>query len=122
METMTKPPRKSGKSTPHGIYVSEAIWERAERRASLEGVSMNYALAELLEGYALGKIRRIPGQSEGKGTPRNSTHSQRVTDKLWNAVRRMAHAEGVGTNRVMVDLLDAYGRGKLNLPTIVKTY
>lgn len=48
--------RKNAASVVRSVRTSEEVWEAAGRRAEAEGVTMNHALGELLEGYARGMI------------------------------------------------------------------
>lgn len=106
----------------HGLYVSEEMWQRAERRAEVDGVNVNFVMNELYEGYVIGKIKRIPHQAEGKTIARTSTHSVAVPNELWAKLKRIAAAQSIPVNTITRDLMDAYGRGKVNLPKVVKTY
>jgi hypothetical protein len=58
---------------------------------------------------------KVAGQSK-------PSHSIRTTDEVWLRARRRSVAEGTTINGVMNELLDGYGRGMINLPTITKSY
>jgi hypothetical protein len=46
----------------------------------------------------------------------------RCTDELWASAKRRADADGTQMNTVIVELLEGYARGYINLPKITKSY
>lgn len=48
--------------------------------------------------------------------------SVRVSDEVWEAARERATSEGVTLTRVIVSILEGYGQGKVNLPTVHVDY
>jgi len=50
----TPAPKK--RSSVHSLRTPDDLWKKAEKRAKEEGVTMNYALNEFIEGYSLGFI------------------------------------------------------------------
>lgn len=53
---------------------------------------------------------------------RTASHSVRTTDALWLKAKRRATFEGVTMNHVISEFLEGYANGRINLPTVVKTY
>jgi hypothetical protein len=57
-----KPPRVPGRRNPgavgtvHSIRCTDDLWKAAKDRADQEGVTMNYVITEIMEGYALGAM------------------------------------------------------------------
>lgn len=49
-------PRGGSYDPVRSVRVGETVWEKAKRRAALEGVTMSYVLSEIAEGYAEGSI------------------------------------------------------------------
>jgi hypothetical protein len=53
----TKQPHQPGNPTSvHSVRVSDSMWEAAKRRSKLEGVTMNFVVAQILEGYGRGLV------------------------------------------------------------------
>jgi hypothetical protein len=55
-----KQPRVPGRRNPatvgtvHSIRCTDELWTNAKARADREGVTMNYVITEIMEGYARG--------------------------------------------------------------------
>lgn len=45
---------RSKTSAVHSVRCTDELWTRAKRRADHEGVSMNFVVSQILEGYAAG--------------------------------------------------------------------
>ena len=58
-------------SEVHSVRTPNDIWDKAKRRAQHEGVTMNYVLASILEGYANGlmDLPRVQKHYEPTRTP-----------------------------------------------------
>ena len=109
---------------PHSVRCLEETWIKAKRQSDLDDVTMNYAITELLEGYARGFLNLpMAGIKKPKsGAERAAAHSIRCTDELWNSAKRRAKSEGITMNDVIVGIMDAYARGLMNLPTVTKSF
>jgi hypothetical protein len=54
--TRGRRPFGSEKIPVRSVRVSDAIWEKAKRRASYEGVNMSHVIHAIIEGYAEGLV------------------------------------------------------------------
>jgi hypothetical protein len=46
----------SGRSPAHSIRCPDDVWEKARRRAEMEGRTISHAAALLIQGYAEGRV------------------------------------------------------------------
>ena len=44
----------SNKTAAHSVRTTDELWTKAKRRAEAEGVTMNFVINEILEGYSRG--------------------------------------------------------------------
>lgn len=51
--------RQQVRSASHSVRCTDELWESAKARADDEGVTMNYVISEILEGYAR-KLMDLP--------------------------------------------------------------
>jgi len=56
MRTSSRRPNDAGSFPVRSVRVSDEVWEKAKRRANLEGVTMSRVLALVVEGYADGYL------------------------------------------------------------------
>jgi hypothetical protein len=98
------------------------------RQAASDGVTTNYAITEILEGYARG-MKKVGGSLElgaiktrEAGQPRGAGHSIACTDELWNASKRQASLDQLTMNDILVLIMDGYARGTLSLPRVMKSF
>lgn len=54
------------------------------------------------------------------GTKHAPTRSIRIEDSVWETARRRANLEGVTMSRVVYELVDAYGKGRISTREEVK--
>lgn len=55
-------------------------------------------------------------------TPPASIHSLRCTDEIWAVAQKRAWGEDLTMNRLLGELLEGYGNGGIDLPTVLKKY
>ncbi len=48
--------KPTARTSSHSVRASDELWLRARKRADAEGVSLNFVLNEILEGYARGMV------------------------------------------------------------------
>lgn len=51
-----------------------------------------------------------------------SSHSLRCPDVTWARAVARARKEGIQVNTMIREILDGYGRGLIDLPTVTKQY
>lgn len=49
-------PSTNATSASHSVRTTDELWEMARQRAAKDGVSLNYVINEILEGYARGML------------------------------------------------------------------
>lgn len=124
MQTQTHRARPgTAKTKPHSVRTTESLWLGAARRAKEEGVTTNYAITELMEGYARGYLK-LPKLSQLPSTtaPREPGHSVRATDELWNTTKRAADSDNLTMNDVVTLILHGYSTGLMDLPKVTKSF
>lgn len=88
-------------------------WETAKNRAYKEGVSLAYAIAQLMEAYAL----RIAGYDLPAGERSTGpSRSIRVDTQIWKATQKRALSEGATTTDAIDRLITGYAQHTLDLP------
>lgn len=112
------------RSTPHSVRCTEQTWQGAKARAEREGVTANFAITEILEGYAgnhieLPAISRPTGNASDAAT---STHSIRTEDDVWERARTRATGAGTNMNRVLEAIMIGYANELMDLPRVEKTW
>jgi len=123
MQTQRKTGPRSMPTSPHSVRCTESLWLSASRRAASDGVKINYAVNELLEGYGRGLLSVPPSGSLGKSTARTgASHSIRTPDNIWAAAQRRAASESRTMNDVVVAIMEGYSRGLMDLPRVTKQY
>lgn len=62
-------------STVHSVRVTDGLWAAARRRAEHEGVTINYVVGQILEGYAKGMLD-LPKVTKTYSQPRTTITEQ----------------------------------------------
>lgn len=57
-----------------------------------------------------------------KYSQRTESHSFRCNGDVWTMSRERAEKEGVTVSHVINEFLEGYALGKINLPTVIKSY
>lgn len=47
---------RTGRTSAHSVRTTDELWEKAKKRAVDEGVTLNFVVNEILEGYARGLV------------------------------------------------------------------
>ena len=111
-------------SSVHSIRCTETTWSGAKARADREGVTTNYAITEILEGYALERID-LPSVSRPTSSSTDaatSTHSIRSSDDVWERAKVRATAARSNMNRVIEAIMIGYANDLMDLPAVEKTW
>lgn len=53
---------------------------------------------------------------------KSRSHSVRTTDEIWERARKRSRADSISMNAMINELLEGYGRGLIDLPTVIKKY
>ncbi|PJI94817.1 hypothetical protein [Luteimicrobium subarcticum] len=110
-------------SSPRSVRCDDGLWAAVKARAEADGVTINYAVGVLLEGYASDAVRlELPPPTDDPavtGGTRSSVSSLRVADTVWAAAKARAAGEGLTMNAVVNRILGGYHDGLLRLPTVV---
>lgn len=56
------------------------------------------------------------------GSAPNPVRSIRVSDEVWDAANRRAHYEGVTISTVVIEIIQGYASGMLDLPRVQAVY
>lgn len=53
---------------------------------------------------------------------KSRSHSVRTTDEIWERARKRSRTDTISMNAMINELLEGYGRGLIDLPTVIKKY